>query len=80
MTDRKPKANRSQQSARRQLTICERDIAAQEAALAELDEKLEKAAADYERYAAVYAEKTAAETRLNELMELWETLAAEAGE
>lgn len=80
ITEKKPKPSRNQQSARRQLTICEREIAAQEALVAELDGKLAEAAADYERYAALFEEKTAAEHTLNELMERWETLAAEAGE
>ena len=54
--------------------------AAQEAALAALDKQLEEAATDYEKYAALYDEKTAAEAKLDELMARWETLAEEAGE
>ena len=80
LTEKKPKGSHNQQSARRQLTVCEREIAAQEAAIAALDAKLEAAANDYEQYAALYEEKTAAESRLDELMALWETLAQEAGE
>ena len=79
-TEKKPKLTHNQQAARRQLTVCERDIAAQEAAVAELDKQLEEAAADYEKYTAVYEEKTAAEAKLDELMARWEALAAEAGE
>ncbi len=78
--EKKPKPARNQQAARRQLTVCEREIAAQEAALAALDGQLEEAATDYERYAALYEEKTAAAAKLDELMARWETLAAEAGE
>ena len=78
--EKKEKPTRSAQAARRQLTICEREIAAAEAALSELETQLEAAGADYEKYAALYAEKTAAETKLEELMERWEALAAEAGE
>ena len=80
LTEKPAKPSRGQQSARRQLTVCEREIAAQEAALAALNEKLEAAAADYEKYALLYEEKSAAEAALDELMARWETLAAEAGE
>ena len=80
ITEKKPKPNHNQQSARRQLTVCEREIAAQEAAIAELDRQLEEAATDYEKYAALYDEKTAAGAKLDELMARWEELAAEAGE
>jgi len=76
----KPRPAHNQQAARRQLTICEREIAAQEAAIAELDAKLEEAATDYERYTALYDEKTAAEAALDELMARWEALASEVGE
>ncbi len=78
--EKRTKPARNQQAARRQLTICERDIAAQEAEIAKLDGQLEAAATDYEKYAALYEEKSAAEAKLDELMERWETLAAEAGE
>ena len=78
LTEKKPKGSHSQQSARRQLTVCEREIAAQEAAVAALDEKLETAANDYEKYAALYEEKTAAEAKLDALMARWEELAQEA--
>ena len=78
LTEKKPKGNHSQQSARRQLTVCEREIAAQEAAVAALDEKLEAAANDYEKYAALYEEKTAAEAKLDALKARWEQLAQEA--
>ena len=78
--EKKAKPNHNQQSARRQLTIVEREIAAQEAAISELDKQLEAAANDYEQYAALYDEKTAAEAKLDELMQRWEALAQEAGE
>ena len=80
VTEKGPKPDRSRQAARRQLTVCEREIAAREAAIAELDRKLEEAASDYEKYAALYDEKSAAEAQLGELMQRWETLAQEAGE
>jgi len=80
LTVNKPKPNRNAQSAKRQLTIVEREIAAQEIAVAELDKQLEDAGGDYEKYAALYEQKTAAERQLEALMERWEALAAEAGE
>jgi ATPase subunit of ABC transporter with duplicated ATPase domains len=80
VAEKKPKQSRGAQTARRQLTICEKEIAAQEAIVGELERKLEEAGADYEKYAALYEEKTTAEAKLEELMERWEQLAAEAGE
>ena len=76
----KPKPNRSAQQARRQLTICEKEISTQETAIAEIEQRLEEAGGDYERYSEVYKEKEAAEQKLSELMEKWETLAEQAGE
>ena len=80
LTEKPPRGNKNQQAARRQLTICEREIAQQEEALAALDARLEEAASDYEKYSALYVEKEAQEQKLTELMERWEALAAEAGE
>ena len=79
LTEKPPRGNKNQQAARRQLTICEREIAQQEEALAALDARLEEAASDYEKYSALYTEKEAQEQKLTELMERWEALAAEAG-
>ena len=76
----KPKPNRSAQQARRQLTICEKEISAQETAIAEIEQRLEEAGGDYERYSEIYKEKEAAEATLSALMEKWETLAEQAGE
>ena len=76
----KPKPNRSAQQARRQLTICEKEISAQETAIAEIEQRLEEAGGGYERYSEIYKEKEAAEQKLSELMEKWETLAEQAGE
>ncbi len=80
LTEKPQRSNKNQQAARRQLTICEREIAQQEEALAALDARLEEAASDYEKYSALYAEKETQEQKLTELMERWEALAAEAGE
>lgn len=76
----KPKPNRSAQQARRQLTICEKEISTQETAIAQIEQRLEEAGGDYERYSEIYKEKEAAEQKLSELMEKWETLAEQAGE
>ena len=76
----KPKPNRSAQQARRQLTICEKEISTQETAIAEIEQRLEEAGGDYERYSEIYKEKEAAEQKLSALMEKWETLAEQAGE
>ena len=76
----KLKPNRSAQQARRQLTICEKEISAQETAIAEIEQRLEEAGGDYERYSEIYKEKEAAEETLGALMEKWETLAEQAGE
>ena len=67
-------------SARRLLTICEKDIAKQEERMAALDQEMEQFACDAEKLAALYAEKQAAEEELTALMERWEELALEAGE
>ncbi|MBQ9460061.1 MAG: ABC-F family ATP-binding cassette domain-containing protein [Oscillospiraceae bacterium] len=80
VTAKKPKQSRNAQTARRQMTICEKEIAAVESEIAALEKRLEEAGSDYEKYAALYEEKTAADTKLEELMERWEALAAEAGE
>ena len=76
----KPRPNRGAQQARRQLTICEKEISAQEAAIAEIEQRLEEAGGDYERYSEIYKEKEAAEETLGALMEKWESLAEQAGE
>ena len=54
----------------------EREIEKQEAAIAELDERIEAAAADYQELARLMTEKENAEAVLLELMEQWETAQA----
>lgn len=76
----KPRGNRNAQQARRQLTICEKEISAQEEAIARLEAQLAEAGSDYEKYTALYEEKEQAEAALNALMEKWEELAEAAGE
>jgi len=78
-TDRNmPKGGKAQQSARKQLAICERDMEKLEAAIHTLETDLEANACDYERYSALYAQKEELDARLMELMERWEKLAEEA--
>ncbi len=73
-------ANRAQQTARKHLTICERDIAKAEEHMAALDADMEAAACDYEKLQALVQEKEAAQAELDALYEKWEQLSVEAGE
>ena len=74
-----PKGNKAQQSARRQLAVCEREMEKLEAEARELDAQLEANASDYEKYGQLYARKESLDAQLLELMERWELLAGEAG-
>ena len=76
----KPRGNKAQQMARRQLTICEREIAKTEERLVELDTRMEGAACDYEKLSALTEERDAVQRDLEALYEKWETLSLEAGE
>ncbi|WP_298033873.1 ribosomal protection-like ABC-F family protein [uncultured Dysosmobacter sp.] len=78
--DRSQRGNKVQQAARRQLTICERDIAKTEESLAALDGDMEAAACDYERLNELMGEKEAVQAELDALYEKWESLSLEAGE
>ena len=73
-----PKGGRSQQNARKQLTICERDMARLEEQGKALAEELEAAACDYARYSELYVRKEELDKKLQELMDRWEVLAEEA--
>ena len=73
-----PKGGKAQQAARKQLTICERDMAKLEAEIAELDKELEKNACDYEKYSQLYTKKEELDEQLLALMERWEKLTLEA--
>ena len=68
------------QAARRQLTICERDIAKAEERIAALDAGMEAAACDYEKLNGLLKEKDDAQAELDALYEKWEQLSEEAGE
>ena len=74
----KPRGNRTQQAARRQLTICERDIAKTEERIAALDAEMEASACDYEKLGVLVEEKEAAQSDLDALYEKWEALGEEA--
>ncbi len=78
--ERSPRGNRAQQNARRQLTICERDIAKAEENIAVLEADMEAAACDYEKLTELTAEREAAQAELDALYERWEQLSEEAGE
>ena len=80
ITERPQRGNKTQQAARRQLTICERDIARAEERIASLDGDMEAAACDYEKLNALVQEKEAAQAELDALYEKWEQLSEEAGE
>ena len=74
----KSRGYKAQQAARRQLTICERDIAKAEERLEKLDADMEAAACDYEKLNALLKEKEDAQTELDALYEKWESLSEAA--
>ena len=78
VTERPQRGNKAQQAARRQLTICERDIARAEERIAAFDSEIEAAACDYEKLNALLKEKEAAQAELDALYERWEQLSEEA--
>ncbi len=79
ITQKPARGNKQQQSARRQLTICERDIARAEEQIAALEREMEAAACDYERLSALAHEKETAQAELDALYKKWEQLGEEAG-
>ncbi len=78
--ERPVRGNRAQQNARRQLTICEREIAKAEEQITALEREMEAAACDYEKLTALTAERETAQAALDALYEKWEQLSEEAGE
>ncbi len=74
----KPRGNRTQQTARRQLTICERDIARAEERIHALDADMEANSCDYEKLNELMKEKEAAQAELDALYEKWESLSEAA--
>ncbi len=77
---RPAKGNRSQQAARRQLTICESTIAKLEGEIAALDEEMQRVGCDAGKLAEVYAKKQETERRLQEQMTRWEELSLQLEE
>ena len=76
----KDETNKAQQAARRQLTICEREIAKAEERIGALDAEMEANACDYEKLNALVADKDAAQAELDALYLRWEELSEAAGE
>ena len=76
--ERPQRGNKAQQAARRQLTICERDIAKAEERMAALEADMEAAACDYEKLNELVGQKDAAQAELDALYERWEQLSEEA--
>ena len=73
-------SGKQRQSVKRQLVICEREIAKAEERLSELDAAIEENARDYEKLTELAQERETAEAELNGLYERWEQLSEEAGE
>ena len=80
-TDTRPaKGNRSQQAARRQLTICENTIAKLESEIADLDGQMQQVGREPDKLAEVYAKKLETENTLQEQMARWEELSLQLEE
>ena len=71
---RTPRGNRSQQAARRQLTICESAIGKLEKELEHWDEEMALHACEAEKLNELYQQKQATEAQLEEQMLRWEEL------
>ena len=71
---RQSRGNRSQQAARRQLTICETGIARLEKELAALDEAMAANACDAGKLNELFTQKQETEARLEQEMARWEEL------
>ena len=72
--ERPQRGNKAQQAARRQLTICERDIARAEEHIAALEADMEAAACDYEKLNELVGQKDAAQAELGALYQRCEQL------
>jgi len=72
-----PKGNRVQQNARKQLTICERELEKLEEEVKAAEAEMEANACDYQKYSEAYAKKESLDAKLEELLERWEKLAEE---
>ena len=80
VTEKPVRGDRAQQAARRQLTICEREIANAEERIGALDAEMAANACDYEKLNALVADKDAAQAELDALYLRWEELSEAAGE
>ena len=76
----KPRGNKAQQAARRQLTICETGIAKLEAECVRLDALMEEVACDAGKLNEVYQQKQETEERLMAEMSRWEELSLQLEE
>ena len=65
---------KTQQAARRQLTICENTISKLETEIADLDGQMQQVGRDPDKLAEVYAKKLETENALQEQMARWEEL------
>lgn len=74
------KGNRSQNQARKQLTICEREITKAEEHVQALEAEMIAFACDYEKLNELCREKEEAQAALDALYDQWTALAEEAGE
>ena len=74
------RGSRTQQAARKQLTICETAISKLEAALSALDRDMEAAACDAEKLGELYLQHQELEARLEQEMTRWEELSLQAEE
>ena len=77
---RPAKGNRSQQAARRQLTICENTISKLETEIADLDGQMQQVGRDPDKLAEVYSKKMETENTLQEQMARWEELSLQLEE
>ena len=77
---RPARGGRQQQSAKRQLTVCEREIAKAEAELSALDDAIQEAGADYEKLTDLAKQQEELRAALEELYARWEELSEAAGE
>lgn len=76
--DKARKGSTPQQAAKKQLVICERELARLEEDGRRLDAALEANAHDYEQYGVLYAQKKEVDAKIQDMMERWEQLAEAA--
>ncbi len=74
------RGNRTQQAARKQLTICESTIASLEAEIAQLNKQMEACGSDVDKVNELYSMITELEAKLTGEMERWEQLCLQTEE